>query len=316
MSDYGVYASRLVLVACALVLQIGCASWVSNFLGFGAPVTKERCEAIDIKDYGFKDGSEARRPRERFESWVADCRAFGVRLNPELYDQGYQQGLAQYCSCENGFKAGVKNQFTEIKGQYFMCSRAAYERFIRGHEAGLEFKNDPRFVNVISSIKVEYFEAKIDQQAVTSCASLPATVADRQKNSVHLGLTVKSERKIAGPKVLVDLIWTNNTAQTILIPDGLIGKGRRPPQDVFRVFQKQVPLGFQPVGDATSPGADFVVLKPGEKIEDQFDLSKAFLWPGSPGSFLIYFEAQVFLQKKTEREPLLVRSDEFTFSFY
>lgn len=165
--------TSLFLVVLSVGAVCSCASTVAKIFPVGEPVTAERCQALDLKDLGYKDGSEGQRSGPRFDFWSPDCRAFGVKLDRALYEGGYADGITNYCSCEKGFAAGVRNELNEFRGQYYICKRVDYARFIKGHAAGLDFKSDAAYVNV-KGVHSFYNDEAITQKGQAICAALPA----------------------------------------------------------------------------------------------------------------------------------------------
>lgn len=186
----------LIALGFTILLTAGCSSWVAKVLPFGQPVTKERCEALDVAEFGRKDGAEGRRSGERIEFWVGDCKPLGVKLDRAKYDAGYEEGTQFYCSCERGFEAGVKTEFTEFKGQYYLCSRSEFGAYLKGHAAGLDFSKDPRYVKLIPPFNYQYFEKEIAEKAAEMCSMLPA-------NGSSGDLPAKlSDEVLSGPTVI------------------------------------------------------------------------------------------------------------------
>lgn len=175
--SFGLAGAFLFRRALALGLTIfalaGCASWVAEILPIGQPVTAERCRALNMSEFGLKDGREGRRQGDRYDFWVQDCKAFGVKLDRSLYDEGFKEGIAEYCSCEKGFTAGVKSEFAELRGQYYICSKSDYGDFLRGHQAGSDYNEDSRFMKRISEVKVEYNDEAISAKAAEMCPRIP-----------------------------------------------------------------------------------------------------------------------------------------------
>lgn len=132
------------------------------------PVTKERCEKLDMKALGKSDAVVGRRDGDRYDFWKKDCAAFQVTLNRQAYGEGFQEGLQLYCSCEEGYKSGARGEFEELRGQYQACGKVLYQNFLRGRALA---KNE------WSSIKDSEREQKIkalseeafQQQANQSC---------------------------------------------------------------------------------------------------------------------------------------------------
>lgn len=151
-------------------LFAGCASTVARILPIGEPVTAERCQGFDAKTMGVDDGKTGQRQGEKFEFWHKDCAIVGVKLDRSRYDEGYLEGLADYCSCEQGFVAGIKEEFTQLKGQYQMCRKSEYKNFMGGHEKGKLQVTNQDLVKKINHLKTDYNEPAILSQAKASCS--------------------------------------------------------------------------------------------------------------------------------------------------
>ena len=147
----------------------GCASTMAKIIPVGEPVTKERCEKLDMKKIGFDDGEVGHRNGDKFEYWTRDCRPLGVNLSKETYDRGYAEGLQFYCSCEKGFSSGVHNEVIELKGEYLACSKDEYQNFYRGHELGQKYTEDSSMMKKVNVNKTDYFEDVIAVKAKTEC---------------------------------------------------------------------------------------------------------------------------------------------------
>ena len=128
---------RFALALAAFSLLSSCHSLVKNFLpdNFDS-ITAERCQKLDMKALGFENGRLGQRKGDRFEFWVKDCEAQGVVLDRSIYDQGYEEGNRNYCSCENGYISGAKGEFEELKGQFGACSKQLFEVFQSGKALG------------------------------------------------------------------------------------------------------------------------------------------------------------------------------------
>ncbi|MFN7728978.1 MAG: DUF2799 domain-containing protein [Bdellovibrio sp.] len=161
----------LLLLSMGLGLS-GCASQLSSFLGFGAPVSSQRCRAMDLEKMGLEDGRTGQRPGEKYDFWIKDCRIAGVPLDRALYDKGYAEGIKSYCSCEAGFAAGVRDEYTEIKGQFFNCPKVDYAVYMQGHEAGKKYVNDPTMMKKVNHYKNDYFDDVITPKAALECKAL------------------------------------------------------------------------------------------------------------------------------------------------
>ncbi|MBX3019046.1 MAG: DUF2799 domain-containing protein [Bdellovibrionaceae bacterium] len=297
----------------ALSVLTGCASTVAKILPFGEPVTKERCEAFSVHDFGVKDGAEARKRGERFESWQGDCRAFGVKFDRAEYERGYDEGLANYCSCEKGFTVGVKGGFAELRGQYFMCESKQYAHFHRGFAEGKKLDKDETLVRKVNEIKTEYDEKLILERATFVCANLPQTQARQKADRLHIGLTIEARKKISGPSVIAHLEYTNGTKEPVRFVNWVLGRGQAPTNKIFEVTQNGKEVAYTGImAKRMPPGeADFIVLKPGESLRDSIDLSQAYAWSLSPGRYDLYLETSA-QEPGVERR---LRSEDASFSF-
>lgn len=312
-------ARRLSVFAVVAVFALGvgslagCASQVSKFLGFGEPVTQERCASFSMYEFGRKDGTEARRPGEKFESWQQDCRAFGVKFDRAEYDRGYADGLQDYCSCEKGFTAGVKGGFAELRGQYFMCGQADYANFRRGHELGRKLEKDPELVRVITVAKTEYDEAAIARRATAACAALPEVQAQSKEGRLHIALKIESQYKIAGPQVIARLVYTNHTAQPVRFVNWVVGRGKAPSNAHFTVSEDGREIVYQGMmAKRVAPTEkDFVVLAPGESLADEVDLSESYPWRRGPHRYRVMLKTSA----RDPRADLELLSEEAVFSF-
>jgi hypothetical protein len=162
------------LVPFVFLVFVGCASVVQQWIPGVEPVTAERCEKLDLKGMGYKDGEIGQRPGDRYDFWMKDCRSVGVRLNRDLYDEGFAEGLKVYCSCEKGFNAGVRDEFTEMQGQYYSCVKKEFAVFLQGHAAGKKYSQDPRFMKKDGPYKTTYFDEPIQAKAKEECDQIRA----------------------------------------------------------------------------------------------------------------------------------------------
>lgn len=153
-----------------LLLLTGCASTVAKILPIGEPVTVERCKALDMKKIGYEDAVAGNRNGDKYEFWLKDCASLGARPDRAIYDAGYSDGLAVYCSCEIGFQAGVKEEYTELKKQYMMCTKKEFTRFQEGHKLGLPHAKDEKLVKKTGPFNFSYDETEIEKLAKTSCS--------------------------------------------------------------------------------------------------------------------------------------------------
>ena len=162
---------RLIVLGAVVFLSAGCSSWVQKIVP-GEPITKERCEKIDTHQLGYRDGSEGQRNGDKYEFWYKNCAALGVKLDKPKYDEGYKEGLATYCSCEEGFASGVRDTIGELRGQMYMCDKPERDRYYKGHAEGKNHIKDEALSKPKTQFEREYFDDKIKEQAGVFCKTI------------------------------------------------------------------------------------------------------------------------------------------------
>lgn len=161
---------RWSLIFFTSLVLMGCAHEVAQFIGVGAPVSKERCESLDLNKMGFADGELGQKNGDKFSFWEKDCRQVGLKLDRDAYDKGYADGLLVYCGCESGFKSGVHDEVLGFKGQYFMCSKAQFKFFEDAHVEGAKLKDDATLVQKGPAYQINYQEELIQAKASAFCS--------------------------------------------------------------------------------------------------------------------------------------------------
>jgi|GEM_PF-5494647 len=162
---------QIFLLGCCLLGLSGCQSiFLALLPNEFDPVTKERCEKLDMKALGKSDALIGHRDGDRYDFWKKDCAAFGVSLDRQVYGEGFQEGLQIYCSCVEGYKSGARGEFEELRGQYQACGKVLYQNFLRGREIARNewgsVKDSERELK-LKALSEEAFQ----QQASQSCQS-------------------------------------------------------------------------------------------------------------------------------------------------
>ncbi len=147
---------KYLLIFLNLIVVIGCGILPGKIL------SRQDCQQLDMKNLGYKDGLEASRAGQSYEKWAWSCKHFRVSMDRASYDEGYQQGLSVYCSCESGFVSGVRRETPELKGQFFVCG-AKKDLFFWAHEQG----------RLSSEFKKESLIETIQERAKEVCTMAP-----------------------------------------------------------------------------------------------------------------------------------------------
>lgn len=116
---------KLLVSICLVGLLAGC----------GGNVKKITCTGNDWADIGYTTATNGLHVRT-FDKYRDQC---GKNLEEgamEHYLEGYTKGVLEYCTYENGYALGLKNQPNENS-----CPVEIRSNFKKGHHAGLsEFK--------------------------------------------------------------------------------------------------------------------------------------------------------------------------------
>ena len=90
---------RLILVSTMLLLLGACSSNPS--------VSEFQCKAGDWESVGYRDGASGMRNTEILAHQEA-CGEYGIVPDRSLYISGWEAGLQEYCTVENGFNQGQR----------------------------------------------------------------------------------------------------------------------------------------------------------------------------------------------------------------
>lgn len=110
---------KLILFPLVLMLS-GCAS-----------MNKKECQVADWQAVGYQHGARGQ-AATAFERYRADCSKHDIKADFTAFKRGHQQGLADYCTFEQGISLGNIGQNYNIR-----CPSSRYPRFEEGYSAGL-----------------------------------------------------------------------------------------------------------------------------------------------------------------------------------
>lgn len=113
---------RIVSTAASLLLLSGCAGMNEN-----------ECVMADWRTIGFEDGT-AGRSQSRIGEYRQDCADHGVTPNLAQYQDGYAEGLRNYCTESNGFAQGRAG--VTYRG---ICPRDLEPGFTEAYSIGRDF---------------------------------------------------------------------------------------------------------------------------------------------------------------------------------
>lgn len=98
-------------------------------MGCMPPLTQQQCTSMNWKAIGLNDGFGGH--GRDLNRYISECSQFGVHVSVEQYQQGYNQGLHQYCTYERGLSIGSQGN-----GNPGVCPATA--AFNRGFQQGAD----------------------------------------------------------------------------------------------------------------------------------------------------------------------------------
>ncbi len=109
----------VILVLMLSVLLDGCAS-----------MDQAECVSADWHSVGLDDGRKGKKSTH-YSEYRKDCSAFGVSVDSDAYIDGWETGIRNYCTRDNGFRVGVKGSIYQHN-----CPSAAEDVFSNSYQTG------------------------------------------------------------------------------------------------------------------------------------------------------------------------------------
>jgi len=140
------------LMAVGLLVLTGCAT-----------MNEDECRTADWKLVGFEDGT-AGKPQSTIGVYRKDCAKAGVAPNLDRYQQGYAQGVSQYCVKGNGYRVGVRG------GAYYnVCPKELEPAFLTAYRHGQDLYAVRRDIrNMQKTIQQDQSNLEACQQDLTN----------------------------------------------------------------------------------------------------------------------------------------------------
>lgn len=139
---------RYILSSCKIYLWMS----MSLFLLQGcATLSKEECQRGDWFSIGRRDGSQGYL-LTYFREHESACAEYGIQPNYSLYKRGRDEGLAMYCTPENGYHLGE-----QVATYYEVCPDSLKNSFLRQYVKGLEIAQR-NLDREISSKNAEFYQ--------------------------------------------------------------------------------------------------------------------------------------------------------------
>lgn len=97
-------------------------------------MTVSECQVADWQRIGFDDGARGEH-HSRLAAHTESCAKAGIRPQPQAYRQGWDDGIARFCTAANGWREGLQGNTARAgvcRGQW---GDEPYRRYL---EAGLQ----------------------------------------------------------------------------------------------------------------------------------------------------------------------------------
>jgi hypothetical protein len=95
-----------------------------------ATLSRDECRQGDWASIGQRDGATGY-PPSRIQQHAEACSSFGITHNAAAYKAGWDRGIVLYCTPENGFETGRKNE-----SYHGLCPANLVGPFLAGRQVG------------------------------------------------------------------------------------------------------------------------------------------------------------------------------------
>lgn len=112
------------------ILALAGVGFLSVGLSGCATMSRDECRQGDWVSVGQRDGASGY-PPSRIEQHAEACANHGIAHNSAAYRAGWDRGILQYCTPENGFETGRRNQ-----GYHGLCPAQVVGPFLEGRQVG------------------------------------------------------------------------------------------------------------------------------------------------------------------------------------
>ena len=123
-----------------------------------AVISEDECQAGLWYERGIEDGARGRSQATVYEI-AQKCHEYSVRVDPEAWMRGHEEGVEQYCTPENGFIQGRNGR--DYEG---VCTGPTADLFMSHYQQGLAvYQAEQQYLaiaNRYDSLDREYFRLR------------------------------------------------------------------------------------------------------------------------------------------------------------
>ena len=132
---------------------------ISLLLASCATLEKDECAVANWYELGRADGEKGRNVT-RASSYREDCAKFGIPIDDNNYRAGWDLGIRQYCTPENGFDRGINGRFANNS-----CPAELAAQFEQPYALGREIYDLDKNVEV-AQLKIDDLNDALDADKI------------------------------------------------------------------------------------------------------------------------------------------------------
>ncbi len=118
---------------------------VSSLLSGCATMDQAECTSANWYDLGVDDGEKGRKSN-RYSDYQKDCNAFGVSVDTEAYGDGWEMGIHNYCTRDNGYGVGVRGTIYQHS-----CPAELEDAFFNAYQMGRAIHLKTSRINILTN---------------------------------------------------------------------------------------------------------------------------------------------------------------------
>lgn len=151
-----------------------------------ATLSKEECLHSDWRLIGFEDGSRGK-SQQRIGEHRSACAEYGVTPDLNLYRQGWDEGIIEFCRPQTGYQQGLKGY--DYKG---VCPRHLEAGFLDGFYYGQRIHDTERKLRQLNR---DYNHMEQEYQQLTDQINQKQTLLISDQSTPEMRLKLLSEIK-------------------------------------------------------------------------------------------------------------------------
>lgn len=120
----------MVLLKRATVAKAGLVGLLIGLLNGCAAMDQDECAVADWYEVGRTQGEQGRSPKS-YKNYVEACSEFSIAVDINAYQEGWDHGIEDYCTRDNGFEVGVQGESYDNN-----CPHSLSDAFFNAYQLG------------------------------------------------------------------------------------------------------------------------------------------------------------------------------------